>query len=59
MAVFPAPGSIWPVQVTNSVNIAGSGYLSAFPTEHFDRLQNLESVWAPFYVVRAHSVLIL
>ena len=30
----------------------GGGYLSAFPTEHFDRLQNLQPVWAPFYVVR-------
>lgn len=29
----------------------GEGYLSAFPTEHFDRLQNLQPVWAPFYVV--------
>ncbi len=31
----------------------GTGYLSAFPTEHFDRLQNLQPVWAPFYVVCA------
>ncbi len=29
----------------------GGGYLSAFPTEHFDRLQNLQPVWAPYYVV--------
>jgi hypothetical protein len=29
----------------------GSGYLSAFPTEHFDRLRVLAPVWAPFYVV--------
>jgi len=28
----------------------GGGYLSAFPTEHFDRLQNLQPVWAPYYV---------
>ena len=27
------------------------GYLSAFPSEHFDRLQSLEGVWAPYYVV--------
>ena len=33
-------------------NLAG-GYLSAFPTEHFDRLQNLQPVWAPYYVVSA------
>ena len=31
----------------------GGGYLSAFPTEHFDRLQNLQPVWAPYYVVSA------
>ena len=29
----------------------GDGYLSAFPKEHFTRLQSLEPVWAPFYVV--------
>jgi uncharacterized protein len=27
----------------------GGGYLSAFPTEEFDRLKNLVRVWAPFY----------
>ncbi len=34
----------------------GGGYLSAFPTEHFDRLQNLQPVWAPYYVVSAVAV---
>jgi len=34
----------------------GCGYLSAFPTEHFDRLQNLQPVWAPYYVVSAVAV---
>ena len=29
----------------------GDGYLSAFPKEHFTRLQSLQAVWAPFYVV--------
>ncbi len=29
----------------------GDGYLSAFPKEHFTRLQALQAVWAPFYVV--------
>ncbi|KAK9805585.1 hypothetical protein WJX72_006497 [[Myrmecia] bisecta] len=29
----------------------GGGYLSAFPAEHFDRLQDLKPVWAPYYVV--------
>jgi DUF1680 family protein len=31
----------------------GDGYLSAFPTEHFERLKALQAVWAPFYVVSA------
>jgi DUF1680 family protein len=30
---------------------AKSGYLSAFPTEWFDRLDARKSVWAPFYTV--------
>lgn len=29
----------------------GDGYLSAFPKSHFDRLENLEPVWAPYYVI--------
>ncbi|CAL8460830.1 g361 [Coccomyxa elongata] len=29
----------------------GEGYLSAFPREHFLRLQDLQAVWAPFYVI--------
>jgi hypothetical protein len=28
----------------------GNGYLSAFPSSHFDRLEALKGVWAPFYV---------
>ncbi len=31
------------------------GYLSAFPKEHFVRLQALQAVWAPFYVVTAYT----
>lgn len=38
-----------PRQVQDAI---GTGYLSAFPEEHFDRLQSLQPVWAPFYVVR-------
>ncbi|MGA3189473.1 MAG: beta-L-arabinofuranosidase domain-containing protein, partial [Bryobacteraceae bacterium] len=30
---------------------AATGYLSAFPTEWFDRLDARKSVWAPFYTV--------
>ncbi|KAH7837636.1 hypothetical protein Vadar_016124 [Vaccinium darrowii] len=29
----------------------GTGYLSAFPSEHFDRFEALETVWAPYYVI--------
>jgi len=29
----------------------GSGYLSAFPEEFFDRLRRGENVWAPFYTL--------
>jgi len=36
----------------------GSGYLSAFPEEQFDRLRNGVKVWAPFYtydkILRGH-----
>ncbi|XP_028796140.1 uncharacterized protein LOC114751645 [Neltuma alba] len=32
-----------------------TGYLSAFPTELFDRLEALEFVWAPYYTV--HKVM--
>lgn len=32
------------------------GYLSAFPKEHFVRLQSLQAVWAPFYVVIAYTL---
>ncbi|EFN58808.1 hypothetical protein CHLNCDRAFT_56904 [Chlorella variabilis] len=29
----------------------GNGYLSAFPESHFDRLEALQPVWAPYYVI--------
>ena len=35
------------------------GYLSAFPMEHFERLRNLQPVWAPFYVVNKLNSVIL
>ncbi len=37
----------------------GAGYLSAFPKEHFIRLQSLQAVWAPFYVVSSSPILIV
>lgn len=33
----------------------GTGYLSAFPTELFDRLEDLTPVWAPYYTI--HKIL--
>ncbi|EPS73247.1 hypothetical protein M569_01505, partial [Genlisea aurea] len=33
----------------------GSGYLSAFPSELFDRFESLEAVWAPYYTI--HKIL--
>lgn len=35
----------------------GSGYLSAFPSEFFDRFEALKPVWAPYYTI--HKVLII
>jgi hypothetical protein len=29
----------------------GTGYLSAFPTEFFDRAESLTTVWAPYYTI--------
>ena len=29
----------------------GGGYLSAFPTSYFDRLESGEHVWAPYYTI--------
>jgi DUF1680 family protein len=33
----------------------GDGYVSAFPKSHFDRLEALQPVWAPYYVI--HKIL--
>lgn len=29
----------------------GTGYLSAFPSEFFDRFENIQPVWAPYYTI--------
>jgi hypothetical protein len=29
----------------------GAGYLSAFPTEFFDRFEAIQPVWAPYYTI--------
>lgn len=33
----------------------GTGYLSAFPTEEFDRVEALKPVWAPYYTIHKVS----
>jgi len=33
----------------------GTGYLSAFPSEFFDRFEAIQQVWAPYYTI--HKVL--
>ena len=30
---------------------AGTGYLSAFPAEFFDRFEAIKPVWAPYYTI--------
>lgn len=32
-------------------NKMGTGYLSAFPSEQFDRFEALKPVWAPYYTI--------
>ncbi|KAL8125129.1 uncharacterized protein LOC141720111 isoform X1 [Apium graveolens] len=36
-------------------NNMGTGYLSAFPSEQFDRFETLKPVWAPYYTI--HKIL--
>jgi uncharacterized protein len=38
-------------QLAKCQQALGAGYLSAFPLEFFDRLQNGKKVWAPFYTI--------
>ncbi|XP_059310468.1 uncharacterized protein LOC132061828 isoform X1 [Lycium ferocissimum] len=33
----------------------GAGYLSAFPSDYFDRLEAIQPVWAPYYTI--HKIL--
>ena len=32
-------------------NVTGTGYLSAFSDEFFDRFEAIEPVWAPYYTI--------
>src|SRR5271168_275155 len=38
-------------QLAKCQQALGAGYLSAFPLQFFDRLQNGKKVWAPFYTI--------
>lgn len=35
----------------------GTGYLSAFPSKLFDRLEAIQPVWAPYYTIHKVDVL--
>lgn len=35
----------------------GTGYLSAFPSEYFDRFEAIKTVWAPYYTIHKVDVL--
>lgn len=38
----------------------GTGYLSAFPSEQFDRFEAIKPVWAPYYTIhKVESTLIV
>lgn len=38
----------------------GTGYLSAFPAEFFDRFEAIKPVWAPYYTIhKVDSISIL
>lgn len=37
-------------------NKIGTGYLSAFPPELFDRFESLKEVWAPYYTIHKVQV---
>lgn len=41
--------------VQSAFNATHPGYLSAFPIQHFERLFDLQPVWAPFYVVSSQA----
>ena len=42
---------IWSLKWANAQDALGDGYLSAFPSSYFDRLESGEHVWAPYYTV--------
>lgn len=40
-------------------DIIGTGYLSAFPSEFFERVEALKPVWAPYYTIHKVNALVI
>lgn len=38
-------------------NKTGTGYLSAFPPEFFDRFEAIKPVWAPYYTIHKVDIM--
>lgn len=49
--VLKARGRALVAELAKCQKANGGGYLSAFPTEFFDRLRDGKRVWAPFYTI--------
>jgi DUF1680 family protein len=50
-AAVKARGDLMVAELAKCQQALGSGYLSAFPEELFDRLRDGKQVWAPFYTL--------
>jgi DUF1680 family protein len=53
--VFRERAGVMVVELAKCQKAFGTGYLSAFPEEQFDRLRRGARVWAPFYTI--HKIL--
>lgn len=40
-------------------HIIGTGYLSAFPWDYFERVEALKPVWAPYYTIHKVNALVI
>lgn len=40
-------------------DIIGTGYLSAFPSDFFERVETLNPVWAPYYTIHKVDVSVI
>lgn len=50
-AELKAKGDAMVAELAKCQSMLGGGYLSAFPTELFDRVRALKKVWAPYYTL--------